>query len=68
MTEAQKDRVFNRFYRVGGDQHPSGEQGAGLGMAIVQHIIAIYNAKIKLADSPLGGLRVNVTFAGVKCD
>ena len=68
MTEAQKERVFNRFYRVGGDQHPSGEQGAGLGMAIVQHIIAIYNAKIELADSPLGGLAVNVTFAGAQCD
>ncbi|AQP98700.1 two-component sensor histidine kinase [Pseudoalteromonas aliena] len=68
MTEEQKERVFNRFYRVGGDQHPSGEQGAGLGMAIVQHIIAIYDAKIKLKDSPLGGLRVNVTFTGAQCD
>lgn len=62
MTDDQKTRVFNRFYRVGGDQHPSKEQGAGLGMAIVQHIIAIYDANILLTDSPLGGLRVNVAF------
>ncbi|MBH0075095.1 two-component sensor histidine kinase [Pseudoalteromonas sp. SWYJ118] len=68
MTEEQKDRIFNRFYRVGGDQHPSGEQGAGLGMAIVQHIIAIYDAKIHLANSHLGGLTVKVTFTGVKSD
>ena len=68
MTEEQKDRIFNRFYRVGGDQHPSGEQGAGLGMAIVQHIIAIYGATIHLANSPLGGLTVKVTFTGVKSD
>ena len=68
MTEEQKDRIFNRFYRVGGDQHPSGEQGAGLGMAIVQHIIAIYDAKIHLANSRLGGLTVKVTFTGVKSD
>lgn len=68
MTEEQKDRIFNRFYRVGGDQHPSGEQGAGLGMAIVQHIIAIYGASIHLANSPLGGLTVKVTFTGVKSD
>jgi two-component system sensor histidine kinase QseC len=68
MTDEQKQRVFNRFYRVGGDQHPSGEQGAGLGMAIVQHIIAIYNAQINLTDSALGGLKVQVVFAGAKCD
>lgn len=68
MTEEQKERIFNRFYRVGGDQHPSGEQGAGLGMAIVQHIIAIYGASIYLANSSLGGLTVKVTFTGVKSD
>ena len=68
MTEEQKERIFNRFYRVGGDQHPSGEQGAGLGMAIVQHIIAIYSASIHLANSSLGGLTVKVTFTGVKSD
>ncbi|MEL0604106.1 ATP-binding protein [Pseudoalteromonas undina] len=68
MTEEQKERIFNRFYRVGGDQHPSGEQGAGLGMAIVQHIIAIYGASIYLANSYLGGLTVKVTFTGVKSD
>ena len=68
MTEEQKERIFNRFYRVGGDQHPSGEQGAGLGMAIVQHIIAIYGASIHLANSSLGGLTVKVTFIGVKSD
>ena len=68
MTDDQKQRIFNRFYRVGGDQHPSGEQGAGLGMAIVQHIIAIYRAEIHLTDSDLGGLKVQVVFAGAKCD
>jgi two-component system sensor histidine kinase QseC len=68
MTNDQKQRIFNRFYRVGGDQHLSGEQGAGLGMAIVQHIIAIYRAEIHLTDSDLGGLKVQVVFAGAKCD
>ena len=62
IDEAQKQRIFNRFYRVGGDKHPSGEQGAGLGMAIVEHIVSIYNADIALADSHLGGLRVSVSF------
>ncbi|ADT70117.1 sensor histidine kinase [Pseudoalteromonas sp. SM9913] len=37
-------------------------------MAIVQHIIAIYSAEINLTDSDLGGLKVQVVFAGAKCD
>ena len=62
IDDAHKARIFNRFYRVGGDKHPSGEQGAGLGMAIVEHIVTIYGASISLADSELGGLRVRVEF------
>jgi two-component system sensor histidine kinase QseC len=62
MTEAQIARVFDRFYRVGGDKHPSGEKGAGLGMAIVQQLIAIYHAHIELARAELGGLVVTVWF------
>ncbi|WP_394190408.1 ATP-binding protein [Pseudoalteromonas atlantica] len=60
IDDAHKARIFNRFYRVGGDKHPSGEQGAGLGMAIVEHIVTIYGASISLADSELGGLQVRV--------
>ncbi len=62
IDDAHKARIFNRFYRVGGDKHPSGEQGAGLGMAIVEHIVTIYGASISLADSELGGLQVRVEF------
>ncbi|MFC0118438.1 ATP-binding protein [Pseudoalteromonas xiamenensis] len=62
MTDEQIARVFDRFYRVGGDKHPSGEKGAGLGMAIVQQIIAIYHAKIELSRASLGGLMVTVWF------
>ncbi|MBE0370573.1 two-component system, OmpR family, sensor histidine kinase QseC [Pseudoalteromonas aurantia 208] len=62
MSEAQIARVFDRFYRVGGDKHPSGEKGAGLGMAIVSQILAIYGAKIVLQESHLGGLRAQVWF------
>ncbi|MGR3979493.1 ATP-binding protein [Pseudoalteromonas sp. 1181_04] len=62
IDDAHKARIFNRFYRVGGDKHPSGEQGAGLGMAIVEHIVTIYDASISLADSELGGLQVRVEF------
>ncbi|MEC4088233.1 ATP-binding protein [Pseudoalteromonas rubra] len=66
MTQAQIDRVFDRFYRVGGDSHPSGEKGAGLGMAIVRQICEIYDATLTLSDSELGGLKVSLAFKGAQ--
>ena len=56
-------RVFDRFYRVGGDQHNSSVQGCGLGLAIVKHIADLHSAKIILSSSPkLKGLKVEVVF------
>ena len=56
-------RVFDRFYRVGGDRHASAEEGCGLGLAIVRHIADLHHANLNIennADGP--GLTVNVTF------
>ncbi|WP_125717410.1 ATP-binding protein [Pseudoalteromonas rubra] len=66
MTQTQIERVFDRFYRVGGDSHPSGEKGAGLGMAIARQICDIYAARLTLSRAELGGLRVCVAFNGVQ--
>jgi len=56
-------RVFDRFYRVGGDQHTSKIIGCGLGLAIVSHIIDLHGAKISLSESEqLKGLKVTVIF------
>ena len=60
---AEIARVFDRFYRVGGDRHASSEAGCGLGLAIVRHIADLHHAKLDIennADGP--GLTVNVTF------
>ncbi|MGD2138446.1 MAG: ATP-binding protein, partial [Gammaproteobacteria bacterium] len=38
VPESQYQRIFDRFYRLGGDQHESGVIGCGLGLAIVRHI------------------------------
>jgi len=47
----QWKRVFERFYRVGGDRHRSGESGCGLGLAIVKGIVELHNGSITLAAS-----------------
>ena len=60
---AEISRVFDRFYRVGGDRHDSNADGCGLGLAIVKHIADLHHANIILennADAP--GLTVNVIF------
>lgn len=53
-----RERVFDRFYRGAGRD----EGGSGLGLAIARGIAEQHRALIKLADSPLGGLRVRVLF------
>jgi two-component system sensor histidine kinase QseC len=56
-------RIFDRFYRVGGDQHNSSVLGCGLGLTIVKHIADLHGAKIKLSPSTLlHGLKVDVYF------
>ena len=51
IPEQQREAVFERFYRVGGDRHQSGEPGCGLGLAIVKHIVESHNAAISVAAS-----------------
>lgn len=51
-------RVFERFERLGAQ----GDEGVGLGMSIVQSVVIAHHALIRLLESPLGGLRVQVKF------
>ena len=62
IPEADRDRVFDRFYRR--DAAEGGAvQGSGLGLAIVRSVAERHGAQVRLAESPLGGLRVAVVFA-----
>lgn len=51
-------RVFERFERL----DARGGEGVGLGMSIVQSVVVAHHAIIRLLESPLGGLRVQVRF------
>ncbi|MEJ2095532.1 MAG: ATP-binding protein, partial [Gammaproteobacteria bacterium] len=63
VPEDQYQRIFDRFYRLGGDQHESGVIGCGLGLAIVRHIADLHGASIELHQSGFeSGLSVSVFF------
>lgn len=62
IAPSERDRIFDRFYRVGGDQHQSQVIGCGLGLSIVKHIADLYQAKIALAQSEWGGLAISLRF------
>jgi signal transduction histidine kinase len=58
IAAADRERVFDRFYRRAAAQ----ESGTGLGLAIVKAIAERHGAQVVLDDAPGGGLRVAVSF------
>lgn len=63
IEKALRQRVFDRFYRVGGDQHQSQVIGCGLELAISSHIATLHGTQIALDDSViLGGLSARINF------
>ncbi len=55
MTEEQKERAFDRFWRAG-----SGTPGLGLGLAITRRLVEVDGGTVELRDGPEGGLEVVV--------
>ncbi|QAU33352.1 ATP-binding protein [Janthinobacterium sp. 17J80-10] len=53
-----RDRIFDRFYRVPG----TNVSGSGLGLAIVKAIADRYHASVELGQAALGGLAIQVRF------
>ena len=58
IPEENRDRIFDRFYRVPGTS-PS---GSGLGLAIVKAIAERHDAIVELGEAEIGGLAVAVRF------
>jgi two-component system OmpR family sensor kinase len=58
ISQANRPRVFDRFYRVPGTR-PS---GTGLGLAIVKAVADRHQATVQLRNVPAGGLEVSISF------
>ena len=54
-----RERVFDRFVRR---DDVGAQTGSGLGLSIVRQVATRQAATVTLGDSPLGGLRVTVTW------
>jgi signal transduction histidine kinase len=59
IPSEERERVFDRFVRR---DEALGEPGSGLGLAIVRSVAQRHDATVRLDQSPLGGLRVEVRF------
>ena len=53
MTDEQRDRAFDRFWRGPGGGR---EQGVGLGLAIVHQLATVSGATVELRRAPSGGV------------
>jgi two-component system sensor histidine kinase QseC len=63
IDESAAERVFDRFYRLGGDRNNSAVQGCGLGLSIVRQVVDLHRARIKLTRSRFAtGLLAMVIF------
>jgi two-component system OmpR family sensor kinase len=58
ISQANRPRIFDRFYRVPGSR----TGGTGLGLAIVKAIADRHGAKVALHHASIGGLEVKISF------
>lgn len=56
IPEAERNKVFERFYRLAGSDAP----GSGLGLAIVRQVTRLHGGRVELDTSSAGGLAVRV--------
>jgi two-component system osmolarity sensor histidine kinase EnvZ len=63
IPASERSNVFQPFYRLDNSRNLDKKSqfgGSGLGLAIVMDAVTSQGGRIKLSDSPLGGLRVTM--------
>jgi len=66
IPEDEYKKVFQRFYRIGGDQHDSQTLGCGIGLSIVEEVVNLHGAVINMTQSRFGhGLLAMITFVAI---
>ena len=59
VPPAERERIFDRFYRVAGN----GQRGSGIGLSLVAHIARSHGAQVDVGDGLDGrGLRIAIVF------
>ncbi|MER5432129.1 HAMP domain-containing sensor histidine kinase [Streptomyces sp. NPDC002588] len=58
MSDAEKSRAFDRFWR---GQGLTGRSGSGLGLAVVRQLVTDDGGTVALTDAPGGGLTVRIS-------
>ncbi|MBN3725281.1 ATP-binding protein [Burkholderia sp. Ac-20379] len=66
IPPAERERVFDRFYRDTSARARTDVAGSGLGLAIVKRVAAQQNATVLLGESAAGGLLVEIAFAAAR--
>lgn len=62
IADAEKDRIFDRFYRVGSEETRN-TKGTGLGLYIVKQVLDKHDASIEVRDNDPSGSIFEVVFA-----
>ncbi|UUU32121.1 HAMP domain-containing histidine kinase [Streptomyces sp. CA-210063] len=63
MSDAEKSRAFDRFWR---GQGLTGRSGSGLGLAVVKQLVTDDGGTVALKDAPGGGLCVALTLRAAR--
>jgi two-component system, OmpR family, sensor kinase len=64
IPEEERERIFERFYRVDTSRHRDAATGAGLGLAICSWIVEAHRGRIEASERQGGGTVISVRFAG----